>query len=95
MSKLNGRQKRAIDRLAKALRPSEELAVALNECFEAATERANGAAERAEKAAERAQCAAERAEAAVARIETQLKPTLRMIWAQCKGDPNQRLPIDD
>ena len=21
--------------------------------------------------------------------------TLRMIWAQCRGDPGQRLPIDD
>ena len=72
-----------------------ELANALQKCFDAATAKSTQAAERAEHAAERAQHAAERTEKAVERIETRLKPTLRMIWAQCKGDPNQRLPIDD
>ena len=40
MSKPNGRQKRAIENLAKALRPPpvENLAAALNECFGAAVE---------------------------------------------------------
>ena len=78
MSKPNGRQKKAI----------EGLATALQECFDASTEKANGAAERA-------QHAAERAERAVDRLETGLKPTLRMIWKQCGGKPDQRLPIDD
>ena len=40
MSALNGRQKKAIEELANALRtpPVEQLAAALTECFEAATE---------------------------------------------------------
>ena len=96
MDKPNG--SRPAERLAAALQECVEppgradrtakLAEALQGCLDAATSKATRAAERAEKAAERA-------EAAVERMETSIKPTLHMIWKQCKGDPNQRLPIDD
>lgn len=98
MSKPNGRHKRAI----------ENLAAALNECFDASAERAAGMA--AERAAENA------AERAAASVKTELKAdmnamearlnrrmdirldrqddTLRMIWTQCGGKKDQRLPID-
>ena len=94
MIKPNGRQKKAL----------EGLAAALNECFEAATERATEAAERAQNAAERAQNAAERAQNAAERAEQAVREvgprldrqdaTLRMIWTQCGGKEDQRLPID-
>ena len=38
MGNLNGSQKKALDGLAAALRPTEGLASALTECFEAAVE---------------------------------------------------------
>ena len=87
MSKPNGRQKKALEALAEALSPPpvERLAEALTECFDAATE---GAAERA-------------AERAADRVKTELEPrldrqdaTLRMIWTQCGGNKDERLPID-
>ena len=76
MSKPNGRQKRAIENLAKALRPPpvEQLAAALNECFDAAVE----AGENRTRPLLEAQ-----------------NETLRMIWQQCGGKKDQRLPIDD
>lgn len=89
MSKPNGG--RPIQRLAKALKPTvtttvtmdtEELASALQECLDSAVERG---AQRAEE-----------------RIEEKWGPrfdrqdaTLRMIWKQCGGKADQRLPIDD
>jgi transposase len=76
MSKPNGRQKRAIENLAKALRPPpvENLAAALNECFGAAVE----AGEQRTRPLLEAQ-----------------NETLRMIWRQCGGSKDERLPIDD
>ena len=101
MRKPNGRHKRAI----------ENLAAALNECFDASAERTTERAERAaEKVADRA------AEKAAESVKTELKAdmnamearlnrrmdirldkqddTLRMIWMQCGGKKDQRLPID-
>lgn len=75
MSKSNGRSKRAL----------ENLAAALQECLDVASENA------AERAAERA----------ATRVKADLEPrldrqdeTLRMIWTQCGGKEGQRLPID-
>ena len=65
-----------------------ELAQALQKCFDAATSKATEAAERAERAVERLE----------GKMDTRLgnmDDTLRMIWKQGRGDPNQRLPIDD
>lgn len=97
MSRPDGRQQRAI----------QDLATALNECFDAASE--STAARAAEKAAESA------AERAAASVKAELKAdmnamegrlikrmddrldrqddTLRMIWTQCGGTA-RRLPID-
>ena len=113
--RVNGRQKHAI----------ENLAAALNECFDAAMEKsahaageakyaaeeAKQAAEEAKQAAEEAKCAAEEARYAAeearhaaedakqvvvglgVRMDRQ-DATLRMIWTQCGGKKEQRLPID-
>ena len=93
MGKTDGRQRR---------KNIERLADALQDCFD---EAANTAAERAANtAAERAANAAvERAaNAAADRFDAKWRPlvdkqneTLRMIWRQCGGKPEQRLPIDD
>ena len=80
MDKPNG--SRPAERLAAALKPTydvEKVAAALQDCMDSAVERA------AERAADRA----------AERVKQEMLPTLRMIWKQCKGDPNQRLPIDD
>ena len=86
MSKSNGRHKRAI----------ENLAAALNECFEASSERA------AEKAAESVKTELKAdMHAMEARLNRRMDirldkqdDTLRMIWTQCGGKKDQRLPID-
>ena len=79
MSKPNGRRKKAL----------EGLAAALTECFEAATESA------AERAADRVKAELEpRLDRMDSRLDRQDK-TLRMIWTQCGGKPDQRLPVDD
>lgn len=70
MSESNERQRRAI----------ENLATALNECFDAAVERSTHAAERNWR------------EVSV-RLDRQ-DDTLRMIWTQCGGRASERLPID-
>ena len=73
---------RAIQRLAKALRPPpvEEVAAALQGCLDVAVE---GAADRA----------ANRVKAElVPRLDRQ-DATLRLMWKQMKG--NGKLPIDD
>ena len=91
MSKPKGRSQRAI----------ENLAAALQECLDVASE--NAAERAAERAAEHAaEHAAERAaERAATRVKAELEPrldrqdeTLRMIWMQCGGKEGQRLPID-
>ena len=90
MSKSNGSQ--PVQRLAAALRDcvdppgrderTAELAAALTECFDAAVK---SGAERAKEA-----------------IRDEFGPrfdkqdeTLRLVWRQCGGDENRRLPIDD
>ena len=93
MSKANGQQRR---------KNIERLADALQDCFD---EAANAAAERAANAVvERAvDAAVERAvDAAADRFDAKWRPlvdkqneTLRMIWRQCGGKPDQRLPIDN
>ena len=109
MGKTNGRQRRKnIERLADALQDcfDEAANAAAERAANTAAERAaNAAAERAANtAAERAaNAAAERAASAVAdRFDAEWRPlvdkqneTLRMIWRQCGGKPEQRLPIDD
>ena len=97
MSKSNGRQRR---------RNIERLASALQDCLdEAADTAAKTAADTAAKAA--ADTAAKAAagtaaKAAADRFDAKWRPlfdrqneTLRMIWRQCGGKAEQRLPIDD
>ena len=59
----------------------EGLAAALNECFGAATERSEKAVEHLRHDMN-------------TRLDKQ-DATLRLMWNQSSGDPNQRLPIDD
>ena len=91
MSKLNGSQ--PIQRLAKALRPSEEqtteLAAALQNCLDSAVERG------ATRAEERIDAKfGPRFDKMDARLDKQ-DETLRMVWRQCGGREDERLPIDD
>ena len=87
MSKPNGRQKHAI----------ENLAAALNECFDAAVEKA------ADRAADRVatRVTAELKSDMDARFDKQddtlqkQDATLRIFWNQLGGSPDQHLPIDD
>ena len=72
-----------------------ELAQALQKCFDAATSKATEAAERAQNAAERAERAVDGLEARMDAGFEKTNATLRMIWQQCGGKPDQRLPIDD
>ena len=68
-------------------RPAERLAAALKPTYDV------------EKVAEALQdcmdSAAERAVREVLPRLNKMDDTLRMIWKQCRGNPNQRLPIDD
>ena len=84
MSKPNG--SRPIQRLAKALRPSEEqtaeLAAALQDCLDTTARTAARTA------------AQEVKDELIPRLDKQ-DETLRMVWRQCGGKPDQRLPIDD
>ena len=82
MSGPNGRQKRAI----------EGLAAALQECFDASIDVAE---KRFEK---RMEPRFEAIDARFGKIDTRLDKqddTLRMIWKQCGGKSDQRLPVDD
>ena len=82
MSRPNGRRQRAI----------EGLATALQECFDASIDVAE---KRFEK---RMEPRFEAIDARFERIDTRLDKqddTLRMIWKQCGGKPDQRLPVDD
>ena len=93
MSGPNGRQKRAI----------ENLAAALNECFDAAVEKSTQAA--GEKSAQVAEQTRREVNARLDRQDDILRrhgetlcrqnDTLRMIWTQCGGKANERLPVDD
>ena len=84
----NGNGSRPAERLAAALKPTydvEEVAVALQGCMDSAT---HAAAQEVKREL------APRLDKVDARLDKQ-DGTLRMIWKQCRGDPNQRLPIDD
>ena len=89
MSKSNGRHRR---------RNIERLASALQDCLdEAADTAAKTAADTAAKAAAdtAAKAAADRFDAKWRPLFDQQNETLRMIWQQCGGKAEQRLPIDD
>ena len=87
MSKPNGRRKRAI----------ENLATALDECFEAAVEagenRTKGVLtlDAQNKTLNKTLDEALSVQNKTLNAQTE---TLRMIWQQCGGRPDQRLPID-
>ena len=101
MSKPNGRQKRAL----------EGLAAALTECFEAVVEaeeqRTKGVLNEALRAREQTfnEALSARNRTMHEALNTQNRTmhealnaqnqTLRMIWQQCGGRPDQRLPIDE
>ena len=90
-SRANGSQ--PIQRLAEALRPREEqtaeLAAALQDCLNSAVERG------AQRAKEEIKAEfGPRFDQVDARLDKQ-DDTLRLFWEHMKGDPNQRLPIDD
>ena len=85
MSGPNGRQKRAI----------ENLAAALNECFDAAVEKS---AQVAEQTRREVNARLDRQDDTLRRHGETLcrqNDTLRMIWTQCGGKATERLPVDD
>lgn len=85
MSRPDGRRQRAI----------EGLAAALQECFDASIEVAE---KRMEPRFKRIDARFEQIDTRFEKIETHLDKqddTLRMIWTQCGGKADQRLPIDD
>ena len=97
MSKPNGRQKMAI----------ENLAAALNECFDAAVEagevRARESTRESLREATRStqelletqrESLREATRSTQELLEAQ-NATLRMIWRQCGGSGSERLPIDE
>ena len=89
MSKSNGRHRR---------RNIERLASALQDCLdEAADTAAKTAADTVAKATAdtAAKAAADRLDAKWRPLFDQQNETLRMIWQQCGGKAEQRLPIDD
>ena len=89
MSEPNGRHKRAI----------EGLAAALQECFDSAGEAAEKRMERRlEPRFAKIDARFEKIDARFEKMDTRLDKqddTLRMIWTQCGGKADQRLPIDD
>ena len=91
MSKPNGRQKRAIENLASAL----------NECFDANFEVADRRFDERFEAKFDAKFE-KKFEEMERRFEAKWESrfdrqdaTLRMIWRQCGGSPTERLPIDE
>ena len=78
--------------------PIQRLASALRDCVDPP-----GRDERtAELAAALTECFDAAVEAGAKRVKAEWEPrfdkqdaTLRMIWSQCGGDENRRLPIDD
>ena len=89
MSRPNGRRQRAI----------EGLATALQECFDASIDVAEKRFEkRMEPRFEQIDTRFEQIDTRFEQIDTRLDKqddTLRMIWTQCGGKPDQRLPVDD
>ena len=85
MSRSGGRRARAI----------EGLAAALQECFDASIEAAE---KRFEPRFDRQDEALRRQNETLRRQDETLRrqnDTLRMIWTQCGGKSDQRLPVDD
>ena len=85
MSRPNGRRTRAI----------QGLAAALQECFDASIEAAE---KRAEPRYGRIDARLDKVDARLDKVDTRLDKqddTLRMIWTQCGGKSDQRLPVDD
>ena len=69
-------------------RAIEGLAAALQECFDASIEAAE----------KRMEPRFGKIDARLDKVDTRLDKqddTLRMIWTQCGGKPEQRLPVDD
>ena len=111
MSKPNGRQKRAIENLAAALNECFEAAVeagenrtkavldealdaqnkTLNEALDAQNRTLNEALDAQNKTLNKTLDEALSAQNKTLDAQTE---TLRMIWQQCGGRPDQRLPID-
>ena len=89
MSRPNGRRKRAIEGLASALQ----------ECFDASIDVAERRFEqRMEPRFEKMDTRFGQIDTRFGQIDTRLDKqddTLRMIWTQCGGKPDQGLPIDD
>ena len=88
MSKADGRQARAI----------QGLAAALQECLDSATE--SGARRVGEEI--RSEIRSEVRREVRSEIRDEFGPrfdrqdeTLRLMWRQCGGDPDRRLPVDD
>ena len=107
MSKPNGRQKRAIENLATALNECFDAAVeagenrtkgVLNKTLDAQNKTLNEALAAQNKTLNEALSAQNKTldEALSAQNKTldAQTETLRMIWQQCGGRPDQRLPID-
>lgn len=85
MSRPNGRQRRAI----------EGLAAALQECLDASIE---SAGKRMEPRFEKIEGRLDKQDDTLGRQDDTLRRqnhTLRMIWTQCGGKADQRLPVDD
>ena len=110
MSKPNGRQKRAIEGLAAALQEcfdaSSELAEKRMEKrneprfakIDDRFEQVDARFEQVDARFEQVDARFEQVDARFDKMETHLgkqDDTLRMIWTQCGGKADQRLPIDD
>ena len=100
MSKPNGRQKRAIENLAAALNECFEAAVeagenrtkaVLDETLDAQNKTLNETLDAQNKALNKTLDEALSAQNKTLDAQTE---TLRMIWQQCGGRPDQRLPVD-
>ena len=114
MSKPNGRQKRAIENLAAALNECFEAAVeagenrtkgvldealdaqnkTLNEALDAQNRTLNEALDAQNKTLDEALSAQNKTLDAQNKTLDAQTETLRMVWQQCGGRPDQRLPID-
>ena len=117
MSTLNGRQKKALEGLADALKPRDELATALAEALRPTENLATALrtviqiklpteppavtgwrARHVARVSVLTECLEAAVQAGTKHVDARLgkmDETLRMLWKQCGGRENQRLPIDD